>query len=154
MTHAIEWAWSGIRASLLIRRTVMLEVFLAMEAVLWGLWVANPLTDSFASIPEAYTILGLLPEWLVGLVFVGHGTAAAWAIYRTAWRPPLDAGGRPSRRYVHWCRRAALAGAGLWSVVLFSLLATVPTSTATPIYAGLMAASMWVYVRLDWRYGR
>lgn len=141
--------WGAIRSAILLRRTHMLEAFLALEAMVWGAWVLNPAFDAFESIPRAYTLLGLLPEWFVGMVFLGHGVAAAYVLYRT-W---ADESREVRRGYVHWCRRAALAGAGLWSVVLVSFALTVPTSTAVPVYFGLMLASMWVYVRLDWRYG-
>lgn len=138
---------SLVRA-LINRRTHVLELFLGLESLIWGAWILDPLHDTFGALPTAYTVLGLVPEWAIGLVWTMHGSVSLYALWRTISRPGL-------RSRTHWiglCRRAALAGVGLWSLVLVSFLAAVPGSTATPIYLGLVLANAWVYLRLHLKY--
>lgn len=129
--------WPSIVGALLRRQTWALEAFLASQAVTWGAWVANPWSNVFDALPELYSVLAMLPEWFVGGVFVAHGLLYGWALWRGD---------------VALCRRAALVNAGLWILVLTSFLMTVPWSTGTPIYACSALASVWVYVRLHWRF--
>lgn len=125
-----RWVWS--------RQTWTLELYLAVQSTVWGAWLLMP-WDSFGVIPDAYTILGLVPEWMWGAAFTAHGLAHLTVLHR---RDP------------HQCRRAALALAMLWSAVVVSLLLTIPLSTATPIYGSSVLGAVFVYVSLDWRYPR
>ncbi len=126
LTH---WLWN--------RQTWTLELFLAVQSLVWGAWLLMP-WDSFGVIPGAYTVLAVVPEWLWGLLFAGHGIAHLLAIYL---------------QDVTLCRRASLALAGLWLVVVVSLLLTIPLSTAIPIYSASVLGAAWVYVSLDHRFG-
>jgi len=124
--------------ALLTRATWTLESFLSAQAIVWGAWVGWPWTDVFRSIPgDAYSVMALVPEGALGLVFLIHGLVHGWAI---------------RRKDVHLCRRAALAAAVLWSIVFASLLATIPLATSTPIYASNVGACLWVYLRLHLRF--
>lgn len=116
------------------RQTWALEYFLAWQALVWGLWLLLPFR-SFDVLPNAYTLLGLVPEPIWGVLFTGHGAAYLVVLWR---------------RHVDLCRRAALVTAWLWLTVLVSLLLTIPIATSTPVYAGYVVACMVVYVRLDW----
>lgn len=142
--------FSGWLIGALLRwRTHALEGFLAVEALLLGLWMIQPWLSTFGAIPEAYTLLGLVPEWVLGAVWTTHGAASLWALWRTMAHQKMT-----GRLYwVGWCRRSALASVALWSLMLASFLAAVPGSTATPVYLGLVLASAWVYLRLYLRYG-
>ena len=130
-----EWPAVTGRA-LLVRQTWTLEFFLAVQAFVWGLWLLSP-WSSFGAIPNAYTVLGLIPESIWGLLFTGHGIAHLIVLWHQ--RPDL-------------CRRAALILASLWSAVFVSLLLTVPLATSTPIYAMNVLGCAWVFAHLDLRY--
>lgn len=129
--------YSWIVGVLLRRQTWALELFLAVQAVVWGVWLLAP-WRSFDVLPGAYTVLGLVPEYVWGTLFLGHGIAHVTALWR---QDP------------HLCRRAALALAGLWSIVLVSLLLTIPLATSTPIYGLNVLGCVAVYFRLHWRFG-
>ena len=131
-----ERLWHHMGDALRSRQTFVLETFLAVQSITWGAWVASPMFDAFVSVPQAYSLLVWLPEWLVGGAFVVHGCAHMYVIYL---------------RDVRLCRNAAMGAVGLWGLVLMNMLVSVPLSTATPIYLCSVLASLWVYVRLDWR---
>jgi hypothetical protein len=135
---------SWLLDTLLTRQTWALEAFLAAQAVAWGVWVAWPLDDVFPynGQVDPYSLLVLLPEWLVGGVFLAHGLGHLLALHRGN---------------VKWCRRGALAVAALWTFVLTSFalarwLFDVPLVPATPIYASSIAAALWIYARLNLKY--
>lgn len=126
--------WSYLVGLLLRRRTHALEVFLACEAVVAGLWLLWPGENGFT---EA-TWLSLIPDVLLGGVLVTHGLGGLMALYYGD---------------VHMCRRAALASAALWAFMLTVFLVSPPQTLITiPLIAVLAAGSVWVYVRLYLRY--
>jgi hypothetical protein len=138
MTRALR-AW--LLDALLRRQTWALEVF---QAAAWGVWIIWPLSDVFPynGRVDPYSLLVLLPEWLVGGVFLGHGLGHLSALHRSN---------------VKWCRRGALAVAMLWMFVLTSFLLArwlfyVPLDPATPIYATSIVAALWIYARLALKY--
>lgn len=122
---------------LLHRQTWALEAFLAAQSLVWGLWLLMP-WSAFDVVPEAYTVLGLVPETIWGVLFAGHGTVHLWALWRA---------------YPTLCRDAARWLAVLWSAVLVSLLLTIPLAVSTPVYGASLLACLWVYARLDLRFG-
>lgn len=122
---------------LLTRQTWTLELFLAVQSLVWGGWLLGP-WSSFGVIPDAFTVLGLVPEAVWGALFFVHGLAHVWAL---------------ARRDPQLCMRAVLALAALWLTVLVSLLLTIPLATSTPIYATSVLGCVWVFFRLHWRYG-
>lgn len=65
-----------IRGRLLQADTWLLEAVLGLYTLVWGLGFLNPLTDTFASNPTSYAILGRVPggENVVGLLFASAGT--------------------------------------------------------------------------------
>lgn len=73
-----------IKTRLATSDTWLLEVFLALYTIAWGLSYTNPLVDTFASNPSAYAVLARLPggEVTLGLVLVLLGSttlgAALW----------------------------------------------------------------------------
>lgn len=129
--------------ALLHHRTTVLEWFLAMEALLCGLWVLKP-----GAAFGAPTLLTYLPESLTGAVFTAHGLLAVLALARV--RP-----GKPrGLRNLDLCRRSALASAALWTMVLASYLFAGPGSTLViPLLAGFVISSLWVYFRLFLLFG-
>jgi len=123
--------------ALLNRQTWTLELFLAVQSLVWGLWLLGP-WDSFAAVPGAFTVLGLVPEPVWGAVFTAHGAVHLYAVLR---EEPL------------LCRRMVLTLACLWSFVFVSLLLTIPLATSTPIYGASVLGCAWVFFRLHWRFG-
>lgn len=134
LTHAYHW----LVGALLKRQTFALEVFLAVQAMSWGVWVANPWSHALSAVPEAYTVLNLLPEWVVGLGFFVHGAVHLWVI---------------SQRDTKRCRDAALGSFFLWGVVVVNLSLGVPALPAIVVYSCSALAALWIYLRLDWRFG-
>lgn len=130
MTRLLHWLAHALRN----RQTWALEYFLAYQSLVWGLWLLLPFS-SFGQIPDAFTVLGLIPEWAWGALFAGHGIAYLVVLPR----------GRPDL-----CRRAALILGWLWLTVLVSLLLTIPLATSTPVYGLYVVACAWVFARLDW----
>lgn len=128
---------SWLTGALLNRQTWTLELFLAVQALCWGAWLLMP-WSSFDVVPGAFTVLGLVPEPVWGVLFAGHGVAHLVALWKR--NPAL-------------CRRAALMLAALWLAVLVSLLLTIPLATSTPIYGMSVLGCFWIYVRLDVLYG-
>ena len=116
------------------QQTWALEYFLAYQSTVWGVWLLLPF-DSFDVVPSAYTVLGLVPEPIWGLIFTSHGLAYLTVL----WHGRTDL-----------CRYAALVLGWLWLTVLVSLLLTVPLAPSTPAYACYVMACSVAYVRLDW----
>jgi hypothetical protein len=133
MTRLTCWLVGMLRN----RQTWALEYFLAYQSLVWGLWLLLPF-GSFDAVPNAFTVLGLIPEPVWGVLFAAHGAVYLGVLWR---------------RRVDLCRRAALVTAWLWLTVLVSLLLTIPLATSTPVYAGYAIACAVVYVRLDWFVG-
>lgn len=50
----------------------LLETWTAVNAILWGLWVANPFADLFATAPGFLT-MAEVPEWLWGCTVLSAG---------------------------------------------------------------------------------
>lgn len=130
MTRLTAWLTFALRR----HQTWALEYFLAYQSLVWGLWLLLPFS-SFGVVPNAFTVLGLIPEPAWGLIFAGHGCAYLAAL----WRGRIDL-----------CQRGALVTVWLWSTVLVSLLLTIPLATSTPVYGSYMLAGAFVYLRLDW----
>lgn len=129
--------WGWLVNALLTRQTWALELYLAVQSLTWGVWLLAP-WSAFGQVPDAFTVLGLIPEEVWGVIFASHGGVHLYVIWM---------------RDVGLCRRAVLALAALWLVVLVSLLLTIPLATSTPIYASSVLACLWVYLRLHWRFG-
>ena len=121
---------------ILKRQTFALEAFLAAQCISWGMWILDPTHSAFSYWSEP-TILSMLPEPIVGATVTVHGIAYGYAI---------------SKKNTKWCRRGALATAGIWTVVLASVIMAAPFYISTPIYFSNVAASLWVYLRLHLRY--
>jgi len=115
-------------------QTWALEYFLAWQSLVWGAWLLMPF-GSFEAVPGAFTVLGIIPEPVWGVLFFGHGCAYLWAL----WNERTEL-----------CRRAALILGGLWLAVFLSLVLTIPWATSTPVYGVYVIACAWVYARLDW----
>lgn len=118
---------------LLRRRTHALEVFLGVEALLVGAWVAWPGPNAFAN-----ELLQLIPDPIISAVLVTHGLGSLMALYY---------------RDVHMCRRSALVSAGIWAFLLAIFVFAPPRTLLTvPLVLGLALASLWVYLRLYLNY--
>lgn len=122
---------------LLENQTWTLEVYLAMAAMVWGIWVLLPF-ETFDPRIGAYTVLRLAPEWAWGVVFSAHGLGHWVSITR---KDPMA------------CYRAALSGSVLWGIVLISFVIAAPLTTASPVYGLFVLASLWVAKSLNWRFG-
>ena len=118
--------------ALLTVQTWPLEYYLAQMCFAYGLWLLGP-WSVYGSAPAAYTVLSVVPEWLVGVIFTLHGF-----LYSRA----LDS------KDVARCRDGAAITVLLWLAVGGALMATVPLSAVVVVYGAPVAASVWVYTRL------
>ena len=132
MTRLTSW----LTGALLDHSTWMLELFLAVQALVWGRWLLAP-WEAFAVLPSAFTILGMIPEPVWGVIFTAHGALHLIAL---------------SRGDLRFCRRAVLALAGLWAAVFVSLFITIPSATTSPIYGMNLMGSALVYLSLHRRF--
>ncbi len=137
MTRLISWPSivnNWFRGALLRKQTWWLELYLATNALLWGLWLVSP-WRAFGIAVRDYTLLGLVPEAVWGVLFTVHGLGHVASLVI----------GDP-----RMCRRAAMALAVLWSPVLGSILLASPLSWPTPLFAMNILGCFWVYRRLTW----
>lgn len=112
------------------QRTFGVEVYLALQALVFGAWLLAP-WDTFQQVPDIYSTLGLVPEWIWGCLFFGHGVLHLAA---------LEMG---SMRLRH---RGTSVLVFLWMIVLISFLTTAPLSSATPMYAFPALAGLWASI--------
>lgn len=127
MSFLPGWLDRMIGRARIDRRSYMVELYLAIQALVFGLWLLAP-WPSFRSIPRVYDTLGLIPESVWGLAFSVEGLVHLWALGTRNM-----AARRGLTRILTW----------LWLMVLFGVLATVPTSTATPMYLVPALAALW-----------
>lgn len=112
------------------RRSFLLEVYLAVQAVVFGLWLLMP-WSTFSTVSHAYRVLdAMLPEWVWGSLFAVQGFTHLWALDRGRFR---------------WRRGMVLVMLFLWLTVAMAFLMTVPLSTATPMYLLPILGSLWAY---------
>lgn len=111
------------------RRSFVIEAYLSLQAVMFGLWLLAP-WDTFAALPVAYDALMLLPEWVWGMLFTIHGV-----LHLTA----LDRGDMRMRR------RGTSVTILLWGTVLCGFVSAAALSTATPMYAMPVLAGIWAH---------
>lgn len=114
-------------------RTESLEIYLALFALLCGVW-------SWFDVPlfTSQTMMALVPQRAVAIVFTVHGLGHLYAIWR---------------HRVALCRRAALASSALWLFVAAFLIATPPaTHWSIPLTVHPALGSMWVYLRFSLLY--
>lgn len=118
-----------------------LEVYLASQALLLGLWLLAP-WSTFSALPGAYGRLGaMLPEPAWGAILFGHGVAHFGVLLNALVNRQVDP-----------CRWAALGLILIWGVVLGGFVASNPFTAATPIFGLSIVAAAWVYYHLDWRF--
>lgn len=132
--RAMESVKEWFLAALTERPTHTLEVALAGEVVVAGLWLMWPGQNGFTE----QTWLGSVPDVALGGLLLVHGIGGGMALW---WGN------------VHMCRRSALASAVLWSFFLVTFAGAPPaTLLIVPLTFGLTVASLWVYLRLYLQY--
>lgn len=108
--------------------TWLLELFLGLYTLVWGLNFANPLTDVFANSPRTYALLSGFPdaETLLGLVGIFCGTLTLGVVLR---------GARTGRMLV-------IGAVGVvW--LLYAIAVSVPTRGAAGGVTFLTAIAHW-----------
>lgn len=124
----MRW-WAFVtRQRFLQADTWLLELFLGIYTLVWGLNFANPLTDVFTGNPRAYVVLGQFPggEGAFGVAVAILGAAA---LIVALW------GHRQYRAYA-----VALVGI-VWLVIAVAI--GVPTKFAGGATLGLLALTHW-----------
>lgn len=111
------------------RRSFAVEVYLALQAIVFGWWLLMP-WQSFAVGSDVYTTLSLVPEAVWGTLFLGHGILHLVA---------LETGDRRMRM------RGTSMVVFLWLVVLIAFVSAAPWSTATPTYLVPVLAGLWAH---------
>lgn len=128
-----------VRPRLAQADTWLLEVFLSVYTLLWGVGLANPLTNVFASNPTAYALLALFPG---GEPALGAFTVAL-ALAKIA---AAAAGTRRRRALVH------LLLAVFWAAITVAI--GVPThggAGGLPHFALVALANWYIWARLSVR---
>jgi len=115
--------------------TWLLEVFLACYTLVWGLGFANPLVDTFGTIPVPYSLISqAMSELTLGLLATALGALT------------LTVALRGSRQQRAWgCAVVCL----FWLLILFAVGR--PTGWASGVlpHYGLASATSWfMWVRL------
>jgi hypothetical protein len=116
--------------------TWLVEVYLGLYTVLWGLWFANPLIDSFGVTGSSYALLRHFPggETAFGLVVAVLGGAKLLIALR---------GTRRQR-----CLMACVMGA-FWGLIAMAIaIPTVLAAAGIPHFALAGLANWFVWVRL------
>lgn len=112
------------------RRIFRVELYLALQSVMLGVWLIAP-WSAFRSIPRVYDTLGaLMPEIGWGVLFLFHGASYMLALDRNS---------------MAWRQRLAIVHVFLWSVVCMAFLTTAPLSTAVPMYLVPVLGGLWAY---------
>jgi len=109
------------------------EFLTASIAVVWGLWLLNPLWTTYTVSPSYAALALLVPEEVLGtgMVIVAISQIIALIFDARAWR-----------------RVTALAMAGAWTFAGISFLwSNVPDSSG-PTYVLLALAETWAFLRL------
>lgn len=108
-----------------------LELFTAINGFVWGVWIANPLVNIFATVP-GFATMALVPQAVWGL----FGIVASLTLLLGRLR------GRP-----HWQRAGARALACLWMFVVGCLAYQNWRWPATVMYLMLAAGALLVSYR-------
>lgn len=119
--------------------TWLLELFLALYTLVWGVGYVNPLTDSFAANPRGTALLAQFPggELGLGLFVTGLGTGALWVT--------LNCPRRTRRMLLSVC-------GGFWVWVLVSVgLASDWSAGGLPHFGLVVLAHWFCWARLRWR---
>lgn len=115
-----------------------LETWISVVAVLWGIWLANPHVNVFATSPGFASMQFVAPQWVWGVLVGGVGVVqilARFAEHNTIRK---------------W---TALSQAALWTAVGLALAWQNWRFLSTVTYSALTVGSMWVAYRAndDWR---
>lgn len=117
-----------VKARLAQTDTWLLELFLGLYTLIWGLNLANPLTDAFAASPRTYALLSTFPG---GEPVLGALASACGALVLAS-----AAGG--ARR----TRARATGAVGVWWL-LVSIAVAIPTGFAGGGVLLLVALAHW-----------
>jgi hypothetical protein len=125
-------AKSKLRRILFCYDTEPVEVFLGATAILLGLLLLNPWTDTFASTSVYDTLSAVAPEYIWGASLLMLGWARLYAVLLN----------------LHSLRQTvAFCGFLLWLFVTIAFAHANPAATAVPVYGMFSLASAWVYIR-------
>lgn len=113
------------------------EFFVGLFTLLWGLWLLNPLLDTFTSSPSFRAMLELGPEWVWGLVTATIGGLQLAALIAD----------RPQAR-----KHLAMLLVLLWMFVSGTFAYANVATTAAIAYPMIAFCAAWVRVRLALRY--
>ncbi len=123
----------AVYATLVQRRTFMLEACLALASMLCGMVLMFPPVRQFL----LSSILGFMPPSLLGAVFLAHGMASTVVLVR---------------RDMASCLKAARASMRLWSYPAICFALVPPAHFAalvTGISVVMATSAAWVALRLD-----
>ncbi len=112
----------------------LLELYLGVFSLLWGLWCILPM-DSFR-VSGAFALLGrIAPEHVWGIVVAGVGAVKIFAVVK---------------KFISLKKIAFVAALFLWLCVAISFIAGLPFSVGLPIYSLTAFANFFCL----WRNGK
>ncbi len=128
-------------ATLVRRRTLTLEWYLALQTMVVGAWVLTVL--SFA-----LSFRGRFFGWftLIGFALVAQGALSVYALAKGRVGYPR------TRQNLNLCRRSMFGVAMLWSLLTVLSGLSRPLGLYWPILLGFVGAALWCYMRLALRF--
>lgn len=110
-----------------------LEALCALEAILWGLWTANPFWNIYNSSSVWKTMNAIAPEWLLGSVVLALGLFQILSIALNCNR---------------WRQYLAVVAIFLWSLISLAFIVGNYQGTASVTYPIFVIMSMVVYTEV------
>lgn len=125
-----------LKKALITYEIEMVEIMSGVAAVSWGLWLFNPVVDSFTSTPTFNTMAMLAPEmvWGTAMMIVGFFQIESVISHNLARRKVTS---------------MALSVMWIFITALFAIANI--ASTAVVIYATFAGFTIWSYLRLSQR---
>ena len=119
--------WRTLRLLLATYPTEPTQVWLALWSIVWGIWVGNPLTDTFSIAPHAYAWMRPVPEWVWGVVWVIKGVWQGAVVLSLIRAKTFLSDGATAAKQCFWAARlnvtlsTALAVGFAWHMGAFNL---------------------------------
>lgn len=122
--------------SLITYEVEMVEIMSGVASFLWGIWLLNPVFDSFYSTPTFDTMAQIAPEWVWGAVMciIGFAQIESTVLHRLNAR-----------------KVTSITLATMWIFITTLFAYSNIASTATVIYATFAGFTIWSYLRLSQR---
>lgn len=114
------------------KQTAVAEFLMGATAFLWGIWLVNPLWDTFA-LPSFAGFASFGSEMLWGCIYATIGLLVILS---------------SMTKYLRVRQFLAFVQMLMWVFASVGFALVVPENTAVPVYFMLSVISFWLYIRL------